>query len=329
MNVSIVSDRAYNNAAYWHVVHEWEDVFAEYFELKFNRSNLEMFMRKHPLKFKHLVIGPRNFKNDGKEIKLCFVLDAKNYKLYTQKNNIPIFLDFPYFLIDRMIKATKKIPLFYVTCYDIYKEMLNRNCKNVRFIPLSISDKYYTEQIPSKIHDVIQFGRKNEVLHNYMLKYSNSHANVDYIYQKDGKKLTYYSTKNGDLGCFAGRKMYFELLAKCKVSLVSSPGIDGTRDFGGGIDFITPRFYESAVNYCYMLGRYAENEEAEMLKIASVCENIKSYEQFEKCLDEYLVSTSFLKKQEFEEFLKSNMTRVRCETIKNDIYKIESKLKGV
>lgn len=154
-------------------------------------------------------------------------------------------------------------------------------------------------------------------------------TDVDYIYQKAEKKLTYYSTKNGDLGSFDERKMYFELLAKCKVSLVSSPVIDGTRDFGRGIDFITPKFYESAVNYCYMLGRYTENEEAEMLKIASVCNNIKNYKQFEKWLDEYLVSTNFLKKQEFEDFLKNNMTRVRCETIRSDICEIESELKGV
>jgi hypothetical protein len=236
-------------------------------------------------------------------------------------------LDFPSYLIDEIIIAAKKIPLFYVTCYDIYKEMIKRNCKNVKYIPLSISDKYYLKKVPSKTIDVIQFGRKNELLHNYMLRYCESHQGIDYVYQKDKNSLAYFSTQKGDLGCFDTRKEYFELLSKCKVSLVSSPAIDGTRDFGNGIDFITPRFYESAVNYCFMVGRYTENEESEMLKINSICDNIKNYEEFEKCMDKYLGSDEFFKKNEFEKFLERNITSIRCQTILDDIAQIQNERK--
>lgn len=333
MKISIVSERQYSKFAYWDVVYEWEDVFAEYFEYKEITGKVNLVVRKikdtclhkYPKLFNFLFLGTRKFRCDGKSINLSFVMNANSYRLYTQKNNIPIFLDFPYSAIDDIIIATEKIPVFFVTCYDIYKEMLKRNCKNVRFIPLSISDKYYSKQIPTKEIDVIQFGRKNETLHNYMLEYCKTHNNVDYVYQKDGQQLTYFSTQKGDLGRFDTRKAYFEFMSKCKVSLVSSPAIEGKRNFGPGVDFITPRFYESAVNYCYMLGRYTENEEANILNIASVCENIKSYEQFEECLDKYLESKEFSKKTVYDEFIEKNITSERCKVIKEQILNIQNK----
>ena len=334
MKVSIISEREYNNAAYWHVVHEWEDVFSEYFELTCISNKLIIFKRKlkdychnrRPNLFNKIFINSKSFKFNGKAIKLGFVMNAKSYKLYTQKNFIPIFLDFTCSEIDKIVDATKSLPFFYVTCYALYEEILNRKCDNVRYIPLSISDKYYSAEIPEKRVDVIQFGRKNEVLHNFMLEYCSKHPEVEYVYQSDGVKLTYVSTQRGDLGSVETRKEHLQFMSECKVSLVSSPAVDGTRSFGEGIDFISPRFYESAVNYCYMLGRYTENEEANILQVSSVCENVKSYEQFESCLDAYLGVEEFSKKQEFNDFLKKNLTSERCKKIKADIECYKNKL---
>lgn len=334
MKVSIISEREYNKAAYWHVVHEWEDVFSEYFELECIRSKLTIFKRKlkdfcyhrKPSLFNKIFIGSKSFKFNGKAIKLCFVMNAKDYKLYTQRNSIPIFLDFPCSLIDEIVDATKSLPFFYVTCYALYKEILNRKCENVRYIPLSISDKYYSSKVPEKRVDVIQFGRKNAILHNFMLEYCSKHPDVEYVYQSDGVKLTYVSTQKGDLGSIETRKEHLKFMSECKVSLVSSPAVDGTRNFGEGIDFISPRFYESAVNYCYMLGRYTENEETNMLNLSSVCENIESYEQFQNSLDACLGAEDFNKKHEFNVFLKKNVTSERCKKIKEDIESFKNKL---
>lgn len=329
MKTKIVTERIYNKAAYWHVVHEWEDVFSETFELEYIDNKVIIFVRKvkeflffrFPKIFKLLFPNTKKFKNNGKEVKLCFVMDAICYRLYTQKNIVPIFLDFSGDMVEEIISATKDIPFFYVTCYAIYNQLVDKKCENVRFVPLSISDKYCSEIIPHKTVDVIQFGRKNDVLHKYMLKYCEEHPTVEYIYQTDGAELTYFSTQKGDIGKYDERKKYFELLSSCKVSLVSSPAVDGTRKFGQGVDFITPRFYESVANFCYMLGRYTENEESKMLNLSSVCENIRDYEQFEKLLDEFLNSSVFTKKSEYVEFLKSNSTSKRCEKIASDIGK--------
>ena len=69
----------------------------------------------------------------------------------------------------------------------VYKELKKRNCRNVFFFPLSISDKYVSGNINSKTIDVIQFGRKNRKLHEYMLRICKKNPDIEYIYQISGK----------------------------------------------------------------------------------------------------------------------------------------------
>lgn len=107
---------------------------------------------------------------------------------------------------------------------------------------------------------MIQFGRKNPVLHSYMLKYCKLYPNVEYVYQTSDGSLTYTSTTRGNIGKFDNRPEYMQMIAKSKVSLVSTLGIDKSKNMGG-IDFFTPRFYESAAYYCHLIGRYTMNDE--------------------------------------------------------------------
>lgn len=333
MICNIVSERLYRQQAFWYVVYEWEDIFSQEFELICKKNSFQQFLRKaetfllyrQSSFFRYVLhkITSSSFGFDEKKCNFVFIMNSNEYRLYTKKDYIPIFLDFYASDVDEIIKATEKLPLFYVTSYDVFKIMKQKGCKNVKYIPLSISDKYVNSEENKKTIDVIQFGRKNKILHEYMLKYCDSHKDVNYVYQTDGEKLTYYSTQNGDIGTFETRAEYFDLMSQCKVSLVSSPAVDGGRDFGEGIDFITPRFYESAANYCYMVGRYTENDETRNLKISTVCDNIKDYQQFEQCLDRYLSDDEFLKKREYEEFLENNKTSKRVETIKNDLRKLD------
>jgi hypothetical protein len=74
-----------------------------------------------------------------------------------------------------------------------------------------------------------------------------------------------------------------------------------------------------------MVGRYTENDEVENLKIATVCDNVKDYQQFQQCLDRYLSSNEFLKKQEYREFLEKNKTSKRVEAIKHDLNMFDGK----
>lgn len=290
MIINILSERLFQTWPSWSVVFEWEDAFEKMPEYQVQlRSNTFWGKVKRRIRAKmtdkwHLF---SNFNFDGKTINLAWIMNAKDWRSYTQRNVIPCFLDFPADMVNVICSATQKLPCYFVTSKDIYDRLVESGSKNVYYMPLSISDRYKSITLPPKEIDVIQFGRKNKILHEWMLKYCKEHPETDYVYQTGDGTLAYYSTVRGEIGRFDSRGEYLKLLVKCKVSLVSSPGIDKSRDFGG-IDFFTPRFFESAALRCRMLGRYTENIEAEILEIDTICPNVANYEQFQMLLTKYI-----------------------------------------
>lgn len=312
--INVVSERIYRHWPSYHVVYEWEDVFSKNgFQLVLrNNSLFNKISRKVNRFIREKTV--RTFRTNGKEYNFRWIMNAKGYKEYTELNTIPIFLDFPINMVEEIRKATKELPFFWVTCLDVYEALRQAGSNNVHFIPLSISDKYYTRTVPLKTCDVIQFGRKNSKLHEYMLKYCTKKPGTEYVYQTGDGSLSYESTTRGNLGRFDNREEYFQMLASCRVSLVSSPGKDNSRDFGG-IDFITPRFYESAVNYCHMIGRYTNNTEAQIIGIDKICPCVDTYEQFEEFMDAYLDESDFKDKEAFDRFLTNNVTSVRVQEV--------------
>ena len=307
---SIVSRRKFETWPSWHVVFEWEDIMKETMNLELEciPNNIKRKLKDflwYKFKISH------KFKLNKNNWKLIWAMNSKAWGLYNYKNCIPIFLDTPVSSLDAIKRATKHLPIFFVTCLDFYNMLRKKGVNNVKYIPLSISDKYITSKIPEKEYDVLQFGRKNEILHNWMLQYCKEHKEVEYIYQTEGGSLTYTSTKKGIIGKFDSRDEYMELMKKAKISLVSSPGCDGSRDFGN-IDFITPRFYESAACYCHMIGRYTENEETKIININSICNNVKNYEEFESILKRMLDGEKKIDYEVYKTFLKKNCTSARC-----------------
>lgn len=314
-NISILSERTFQTWPSWDVVYEWEDEIANVLQCNITPlypspygqvlSRLRKVLRKFGLTNREFKIG----KNP--EWKLAWIMDARIYQDYTFLNTIPIFLDFPVDMLDIISFATKKLPCFWVTSKDIYNLFIRKGCNNIYFEPLSVADKYVTNVSPIKDIDVIQFGRKNMILHDYMLKFCEAHKDVEYVYQTTDGSLTYVSTSRGIIGKFDSRREYMSLLSRCKVSLVSTPSIDNSKDFGG-IDFVTPRFYESAANYCHMLGRFTENEESKLIYLDEVCENIYSYNQFADYLSTVLSVDCSNNVKKYEHFLNENKTSKRA-----------------
>jgi hypothetical protein len=253
-----------------------------------------------------------NRKNQSKSI--AFILDLNSTIFFKNRNIIPIFLDVWGNQIELLLEVTKYIEVFFVTSLEVFN-LIRDMRRGVYYIPLSVSDKWIINDVPVKDIDVIQIGRKNNVLHEYMMKYLEKFSEVNYIYQDfiDGEK-TYISTKFGNINYLKNREEYMNLIKRSKVSLVSSPGIDDSRKTYG-IDFITPRFYESAINYSYMIGRYNNNSETEYLNLSKVCDNVKSYSQFEQLLETYLSNEEFEKKKEYDLFIKKNLTSNRANEI--------------
>ena len=243
---------------------------------------------------------------------LVFIMYPRLSHRYKWLPVVPIYLDVHKKWKHKIIRDTRCLPLYFVTSYDLFVDIKETSPdSNCVYFPLSVADIYYGETRKEKNIDVVQLGRKNIKLHEFMLEYSK-HRSVDYIYL-EGK--SYKSTKGYEVGALSSRKEYMDLLSRAKVSLVSSPAVDGEKDFGG-YDFITHRFYESAISDCYMIGRYTQNKEAELLKIADVCKLVNDYDEFEASLDEMLSVSIYDNYSNLRKFVRENTTKIRAEYMK-------------
>lgn len=318
-NIFIQSERAFQNWPSWAIVYEWEDELAKGLDSKIiNIYPLSMGTQFNKIRkaLRKAGLAPKMFEyKPGVQCKLQWIMDAKIYQDYTGKNIIPIFLDFSVDMIDTIIVATSELPWFWVTNEDIYRMLQQKNCRNVYFEPLSIPDKYITNKCPDKDIDVIQFGRKNNILHEYMLQYCKRNPSVEYVYQTEDGSLTYISTIKGNIGRFDSRIEYMHLMSRCKISIVSTPGIDKGKDFGG-IDFVTPRFYESAANFCHMIGRFTDNDEAKRVFLGDVCQNINTYSEFNKAISCCLNIDCKENIKRYKRFLEENATSKRVAGIR-------------
>ena len=252
-------------------------------------------------------------------LSICILMWADGqYGFIAGQNTIPICIDLVDQHLPQLVYKTSKMKLFYVTSREVYDRVrrLAPN-SNVHYMPLSVPDKYYSpnfEAYRSKSIDVIQFGRCNDVLHEYMLRYSKEHPNVEYVHSENLRKFgsKYVSTVRGDIGVFSERSQFIELLSHAKVSLVSSSGPDG-------IHFPSPRFYESAILGCALLGRYPDNQEFTELNMRRYCPNITSYEQFCEELERALAQTPEELYAQNREFILNSLTSKRAQQIQRDL----------
>ena len=292
--LKVYSERGYVDHASWGAIYEWEDVWARTWgtEVIPLPNSLHVKLRRHIRWYIHKFLPHKVWKyslsSDAENLGVLIIMDAEGYYMIEMKDIIPIYLDFSMDMVDTIIRATAELPAFFVASVDIYDAMIDRECKNVKYIAQCVPDMYYSDEIPDKDIDVIQIGRRNEVLHGFMMRYCDEHPDIEYIYRLNDGSYDYISTTRGNIGPLPGREEFVDMMRRARVSLVSSPKCDGCRDVFGGADLITARFYESAGFYCHMIGRYSDNKEAAGLNLESVCPNVKSYEEFESLLTGYL-----------------------------------------
>ncbi len=301
------------------VLYEWEDLCVTYFNGELLDINKPVFRRiinrlraflKSPVRLPFVL---------KRRPVLAFVMNPGLSIYYKGHSVIPNYLDVAEEEIDAVIKETKKLPFYFVTSLDVQK-IINNRCGDTRckFMPQSISDKYYTKQIAKKTLDVLQLGRKNPKLHEFMLRYCEEHPTVEYVYRNPNKQLCYNSTTRGDIGAIESREDFINLLSSAKISLVSTPSIDCSRYFGN-IDFVTARVYESAAFYCHMIGRYTENEEVEKIGLTEICTCVKTYEEFSVLVGSFLQIDNQKNIEKYDSFLKQHVTSQRCVQFENEL----------
>lgn len=331
LQVQLLTEREYQHWASFDVCYDWEDIISKILRCpmqsmwKGNLGQIKRYSKKVSWKIRRK-IGAQDvfFRVDNKNIwNLFWIMNAGIYQEYTFKNSIPLFLDFPVYMVNSIAKATKNLPVFWVTCHDIYRELRHAGCENVKYFPLSVSDIYVPDEVPQKTIDVIQMGRRNERLHEFMLDYCGRYPDIEYVYAAPHRKnnLGYISTIRGYIGEIATREKYMEVLADAKVAIVSTPGAEKSSRFGN-IDFITPRFYECAAKYCFMIGKYTNNREIEITGLNKICPNIDNQKEFDRYITEYLSLNAELNKARYKEFLGNNVTSKRAEELKEELYNL-------
>ena len=331
------------------VCFEWEEELAKYFNVPVRKilppvpqaakmsmsRRIKNFIKKIlpvTVKIKRLLTAfnskPAKYKlltqNLNLPLSLCFVMFPFELAVFENDNCIPIFLDI---WTDEQIlevaERTRELKLFYVTSIDVFNRIKAANpSSQVKYMPLSIADKYYSRDFVSyrnKKIDVIHSSRRNPILHEYMLRYISEHGNISYMYREGS---IYQSADGKIIGRAPDRQSYMNNIASAKVCLVCCSGIDNVRDDTNGIQFPTPRFYEAVVQGCALIGRYPENQEFTELNMSRYCPNITSYEQFCECLERALAQTPEELYTQNHDFIINSLTSKRAEQIKHDLEEI-------
>lgn len=333
---------------HFQVVHEWEEEIAKRLGVPVRK----IFVESNPapskfritpklMRLRHIIAGkvfltfplirrmicdrlrPPFTQDISLPLSVCFLMSVhiKEVSMLSGNNCIPVFLDvWSDFNIEEVVRRTKGFRLFYVTSRDVYNRVKATSPQsNVHYMPLSVADKYHSENFSAyrnKTIDVLHSSRKNPVLHEYMMQYADKHSGLDYVYKENGE---YISTLRGNIGRCLSREDYMNLIASAKVCLVGCSGIDGSRADTYGICFPTPRFYESAVLGCALIGRYPENQEFRELNMSRYCPNITSYDQFTHELERALSQTPEELYAQNRDFILGSLTSKRAEQIRHDL----------
>lgn len=309
----LVSERGYFDAMSFAVVKEWEDVFCQRLHTGIIKLHFNWFIKA----WNRAIFYYIPFTTSKRKWRLAFVFSAGSDRPFRMKNVIPIYVDFHPRVMNKVIKDTRKLPCWFVTskelCYRVRERSPYNNCF---FVPQSVADQWISMTIPEKSMDVIQIGRKNPVLHEWMLKYCEEHVGVEYVYMCDETKHIYQSTLRGVIGTIDGRENFMHTLASAKISLVSTPGKDrSSRRYDESVDFFTARFYESAAARCFLVGRYSENDESKQIGIEKICRQAENYQEFEAAITKCLHADVRTEENEYCEFLKENCTSKRVENV--------------
>ena len=245
------------------------------------------------------------------------------YRLYINKTNvIPYIIDY-WKRYDEMFEMNfAHFPVVYISGLEVYTYLKTKNTKvNIKHLPLSISDRhlplFYIENV--KDIDIINVGRKNKVIDEYIQHFLKKHTNINYVHREieNGENI-YYSNLYGRIGSLETREDLLQTLSRAKIAITTSPGLDGGEIRTGGFNPVTPRVFEAAIGKCYMIGKYEKNNEFYEFSLDKLVNMVSSYNDFE-CMVNTKLNTPFNLHNEYEAFLMKNLNSTRFEQIKKDI----------
>ena len=247
------------------------------------------------------------------------------HRLYLNKTNvIPYIIDYWKRYDALFEKHFAHFPVVYISGLEVYEYLKAKRTKvKIKHLPLSISDRYmslFEEQIIKDI-DIINVGRKNKVMDEYIQQFLLKYPNTNYVHREmeNGENI-YYSSIHGRLGTLTAREDLLKILSRSKIAIVTSPGLDGGEQRTGGFNPVTPRVFEAAIGKCYMIGKYEKNSEYYSFGLDKLVEMPNSYIEFETIVQDKLM-TPFNRTDDYAAFLKANLNSVRIAQLKRDLEK--------
>jgi hypothetical protein len=288
----IISNRRYKTQPYWQIVHEWEDVLSEELDLRLvspGKSLPERLLSAvsaNPI-LRQVGMCLRGRSRHPARALVFHMTPRERVPL----GEVPIIIDFwkskyP----GDVFSAYKHCPLVYLSSLEATRHLQADGCPiNIRYLAPSLPDIHRPAGMSEKTFDIIQAGRDNSVLNDYMSRLLAERADIEYVTRQSvSGRLHYVSNKRGDLGIFESRQQYFDLLRKSRVALYASPGVDEGLQQTGGFSPITPRLLEMVASHCLVAARYVSNADSEYFALEEVCPTIGGYSQFKALVCDYL-----------------------------------------
>lgn len=305
---SVVTNRDNSSWPSWLMVYEWEDILAK--KLSAELVGYQSWLKK------------RRSKHHANEYALCFLLLASNLeRLIGDDHLIPVVMDLWKNDIELFKQHASNFKLIFVTSLAAFNLLRDHGCTQVAYLPYSYPDQYLLDSVPTKDIDIMQFGRTNPVLDDYMIQLQKKYPHLNYVTTvRHQGKIFFHSSLHGLLEASDTRLKFMSMLGRCNISLVSTCGMDGSRDTGG-FDPVSPRFYESAACYCRMIGRFPHNDEFELFGINRIAERVDSYCQFETAIMNY-IGKPFDRFDDYNEVLRLHLTSSRADIINNSLGRI-------
>ncbi|MFZ4855268.1 MAG: hypothetical protein ACOYL3_02630 [Desulfuromonadaceae bacterium] len=289
------------------MIHEWEDAFSEALHIPHvSCDQMDFGNQKYGQSNLHLIFIP-------------VAGQIKEYLSYPQL--IPVVMDLWAHDIPEFIPYIIKFKFFFVTSLEAFLALKSIGIQHVAYLPYSVPDIYVTNSVPHKDLDIIQFGRTNPLLDSYMKIFLNKFPETNYVTTRHHNNSIYFhSTRDGMLFESNSRQRFMDMLSRSTISLVSTAGMDGSRETGG-YNTVSPRFYESIAGCCRLIGRFPHSEEFAALGVDAIAERVDSYEEFEWLLLKY-IGKPFDQFGQYLEYLSKNTTSQRVPLIVNALDKL-------
>ena len=162
----------------------------------------------------------------------------------------------------------------YKASVKVFREFI----KDVYYLPQSMNEKYfYPRNTGEKTHLFMQMGRKNQTLHEWVLRYIAEHglADSDYIREKEKGQIIYPEFEQ--LAEEINKTSFFILAPRD----VEEPQITGA------ISDVTARFYEGMACKTLLVGFKPKDTFDELFPSATAMIEVKDYDDFKNKIDFY------------------------------------------